>query len=106
EEGDRRWRRRRRRRRALPVHGRDAARRRSISRPPGRGGKAMSLIKLTGVPHPDLSAGVAHPVYIDASRVLLICPSHVEHPKLDAVNRRKEVISQIWAAAEALHEKV
>lgn len=64
------------------------------------------LIKLTGVPHPELHGGQAQPVYIDASRVLLICPSHLEQTRLDAVKERKAIITRIWSAAEALHEKV
>ena len=64
------------------------------------------LIKLTGTPNPDLNGGKPSPVYIDASRVLLICPSYIEPPRLDEVNRRKGLLSRIWAGAETLHEKV
>lgn len=62
------------------------------------------LIKLTGMAHPDLNG--ANAVYVDASRVLLICPGYFEPMRLDEVNRRKQITAQIWAAAESLHEKV
>ncbi len=64
------------------------------------------LIKLTGVPHPDLHGDQAPPVFVDASRVLLVCAGHVEHSKLEVVKQRKDFISKMWVAAEALHEKV
>lgn len=64
------------------------------------------LIKLTGVPHPDLNGGKAQSVYIDASRVLLICQSHVEHPKIGSVEEQRDLHVRIWEAAMTLSQKV
>jgi hypothetical protein len=54
------------------------------------------LIKLTGVPHPDLNGGKPQPIYIDASRVLLIIQGHQRYPKIEAVERGRELLDQLW----------
>ena len=64
------------------------------------------LIKLTGVPHPDLNGGKAQPVYIDASRVLLICQGHVTYPKIGAVERNRALYDDLYRGACTLAEKV
>lgn len=66
----------------------------------------MALIKLTGVPHPDLNGGVAQPVYIDASRVLLICQGHHQFPKIGSLERNHENYSRLRSGAEKLAEIV
>lgn len=64
------------------------------------------LIKLTGVPHPDLNGGVGQPVYIDASRVLLITQGHHQYPKIGAVERKQELATKLYAASCALMDHV
>ena len=65
----------------------------------------MVLIKLTGVPHPDLNDGLPQPVYIDASRVLLICQGHHEWPKIGSIERHRELYDRLYRASTALAEK-
>ena len=66
----------------------------------------MALIKLTGVSHPDLNGGVAQPVYIDASRVLLICQGHHQFPKIGSLERNKDLYAKLRAGATKLSEIV
>lgn len=64
------------------------------------------LIKLTGVAHPDLNGGRPAPVYIDASRVLLISAGHTRHAKLDSADRKRLIYDRLSAAAFELSQKV
>jgi hypothetical protein len=66
----------------------------------------MALIKLTAIPHPDLNGGKPQPVYIDASRVLLILGSHHQHPKIGSVERKREEYMRLRAGAQKLAEIV
>jgi hypothetical protein len=63
------------------------------------------LIKLTGVPHPDLNGGKPQPVYIDASRVLLICQGHFQYPKIGAVEENQERMMALWRGVNRLADK-
>ena len=58
----------------------------------------MPLIKLTALSHPELNEGKSWPVYIDASRVLLITRSSHSFPKLGAEDLKREVYDDLWAA--------
>jgi hypothetical protein len=64
------------------------------------------LIKLTGVPHPDLNGGKPQPVYIDASRVLLIIQGHHQYPKIGAVEANQDMLQALWAGVNRLTDKV
>ena len=64
------------------------------------------LIKLTGVPHPDLNDGKSMPVFIDASRVLLISQGWHEYPKIGAIERQRDLYHKLYKLTEELAEKV
>lgn len=64
------------------------------------------LIKLTGVPHPDLNGGRAQPVYIDASRVLLIAQGHHRFPKIGSVERHKQLYDRLYQGSSKLSDLV
>ncbi len=64
------------------------------------------LIKLTGVSNPDLNGGNPAPVYIDASRVLLITPGYTRHAKIAAADRHREIYDRLREGAEKLSRKV
>lgn len=66
----------------------------------------MALIKLTGVPHPDLNDGKPQAVYIDASRVLLIARGHHQFPKIGSIESRQELARTMYAASCKLSDKV
>jgi enamine deaminase RidA (YjgF/YER057c/UK114 family) len=66
----------------------------------------MSLIKLQGVPHPDLNGGKPQAVYIDASRVLLIIQGHVSHPKIGSVENQRDLYDQLHEASERLNRTI
>ena len=66
----------------------------------------MSLIKLTSVAHPDLNGGEPQPVYIDASRVLLIIQGHCQHPKLGSVERNREAYERLSKVSHEFATKV
>lgn len=64
------------------------------------------LIKLTGVPHPDLNGGLGQPCFIDASRVALITQGNHEmigqNPQWTAVilavlsRERSDMLTRVW----------
>lgn len=60
------------------------------------------LIRLTGIPHPDLNGGNAQPIYIDASRVLLILGGYVTLPKLGSMEAHKELYDKLFIASRQL----
>lgn len=62
----------------------------------------MPLIKLTGIPHPDLNGGKPQPVYIDASRVLLISQGHHQYPKLGSIERNTDRHKEMITGADKL----
>ena len=64
------------------------------------------LIKLTGLPHPDLNGGRHQPVYIDASRVLLIIQGWQQYPKIGSSERKHQLYSALYRAASELGERV
>lgn len=64
------------------------------------------LIKLTGVPHPDLNGGKPQAVYIDASRVLLIAQNWHRYPKIGVQDSYNELHSKLFLATSELAEKV
>ena len=70
----------------------------------------MALIKLTALSHPDLDGGISWPVYVDASRVLLITRSSHQFLKLGAADLKREVYDDLWAGArrfaKLLNEKM
>lgn len=66
----------------------------------------MALIKLYSLPHPDLNGGRSQPVYIDASRVLLITRSHHQHPKIGAIEAAQELHRKLYEGTEKLNAMV
>ena len=62
----------------------------------------MALIKLTALAHPDLAEGKAWPVYVDASRVLLVSRSSHQFVKIEAQGLKREVYDDMWAGAQRL----
>lgn len=66
----------------------------------------MSLIKLSGVPHPDLNGGKAQPVFIDASRVLLISGGYQQHPKIGAIELKREVYDDLYSGIQRLTKMI
>jgi hypothetical protein len=64
------------------------------------------LIKLTGVPHPDLNGGKPQPIYIDASRVLLIIQGHQTYPKIGSIEANREAYEKMARFAHELATKV
>jgi hypothetical protein len=62
----------------------------------------MALIKLTGIPHPDLNGGRPNAVYIDASRVLLIIQGHCQHAKISSIEQKQEEYGKLRAGAMRL----
>lgn len=66
----------------------------------------MALVKLTGVPHPDLNGGKPQAVYIDASRVLLITQGHHQFPKIGSIERKQELAQKFYDAACNLSDHV
>ena len=64
----------------------------------------MALIKLTALAHPDLAGGNPWPVYVDASRVLLITRSSHQFLKLGAADLKREVYDDLWAGARRLEK--
>lgn len=64
------------------------------------------LIKLTGVPHPDLNGGNSQPLYIDASRVLLIARGWQQFPKIGSIDGKQELSRALYGAACRLQDHV
>jgi len=57
------------------------------------------LIKLTGIPHPDINGGKSAPVYIDPTRVLVITRATTRQAKYKSIEAHRQ-------AMNSLHEEV
>lgn len=64
------------------------------------------LIKLTGVPHPELDDGVPRPVYIDPRKVIVVVRGHIEQPKLGSAAKRRALYTELFAATSALQQMI
>ena len=64
----------------------------------------MALIKLTALTHPEVNGGTPYPVYVDASRVLLISRSSHQFLKMGAADLKREVYDDLWAGARRLEK--
>lgn len=62
----------------------------------------MALIKLTGVPHPDLHVGRPMPVYLDATRVLFISASRHQRIRMMAADLKREAYDDMWTGVQRL----
>lgn len=64
------------------------------------------MIKLTGVPHPDINGGLPWPVYIDASRVLMITRTRHQQVKLLNAGLKRELYDDLYGATQRLTERL
>lgn len=62
------------------------------------------LIKLTGIPHPDVNGGQSWPIYIDATRVLFITRSIHRPVKMMNSNLKAELYDDLYDSTRRLHE--
>ena len=62
----------------------------------------MALIKLTGLPHPELFEGKPQAVYIDASRVLFITRTHRQHSKVNSEQLKIEAYDDLYSGIQRL----
>lgn len=66
----------------------------------------FSLIKLNSVPHPDLNNGAPWPLFIDASRVLLITRTVHQQVKMMHGDLKREVYDDLYSGARRLAQLV